>query len=100
MSCFVCGDLFHKPESIDQDLAIFVAEQFDRLESNYPKFKMIYIDGNHDLKSVNRIDRITKGWPFVFHKNFMSCVNLTRINGVLMEITTFMEFPILIIMWV
>ena len=36
---------------------------------------MIYIDGNHDLKSVNRIDRITKGWPFVFHKNFMSCVN-------------------------
>ena len=75
-----CGDLFHKPESIDQDLAIFVAEQFDRLESNYPKFKMIYIDGNHDLKSVNRIDRITKGWPFVFHKNFMSCVNLTRIK--------------------
>lgn len=68
-----CGDLFHKPESIDQDLAVFVKEQFEML--NEYNWNMIYIQGNHDLKSVNRIDKMGFGWPYVFHQRFMMCID-------------------------
>lgn len=68
-----CGDLFHKPESIDQDLAVFVREEFERLaEYNW---NLIYINGNHDLKGVNRIDNMRMGWPYVFHQRFMMCID-------------------------
>ena len=36
-----CGDLFHKPESIDQDLAVFIREQFERLNEYH--WDMLYI---------------------------------------------------------
>ena len=71
-----CGDMFHKPESIDQDLAFIVEEEFEKL-TKY-RWNLIYINGNHDLKGINRIDNIRKGWPYIFWKHFMICVDGNR----------------------
>lgn len=73
-----CGDMFHKPESIDQDLAVFVRRNFERISNIYPKFRMLYINGNHDLKLVNRINDIKQGWPYVFYEKFMVCLDCSK----------------------
>jgi DNA repair exonuclease SbcCD nuclease subunit len=61
-----CGDMFHKPESIDQELALIVKNQLKELYAKYPKFKCYCIEGNHDIKHVNRIEKLQEGWISFF----------------------------------
>ena len=61
-----CGDFLHKPESLDQELAILIKNQLEKLWRKYPRFRVYAIDGNHDLKSINRIDDIKSGWVRFF----------------------------------
>lgn len=59
-----CGDLFHKPETLDQELALIVQTKFNGLSTI--KWKMIAIEGNHDLQKVNSMDKLTNGWISFF----------------------------------
>lgn len=61
-----CGDFLHKPESIDQELAILIKNKLEKLWRKYPRFIIYAIEGNHDLKSINRIDDIKSGWVRFF----------------------------------
>jgi DNA repair exonuclease SbcCD nuclease subunit len=61
-----CGDMFHKPESMDQDLAIMVKNQFSELYKEYPNFKCYCIEGNHCIKHINRVDKLQEGWISFF----------------------------------
>ena len=57
-----CGDLLHKPESLDSDLAHYMDEWIENTLQKYPKFKIFAIEGNHDLDKVNTFDKLQKGW--------------------------------------
>lgn len=59
-----CGDLFHKPENLDQELALITKTKFNGLSTI--KWKMLAIEGNHDLQKVNSIDKPTNGWVDYF----------------------------------
>lgn len=54
-----CGDLFHKPESIDIPLLSQVQKNFDKLEG---KWKMYAISGNHDMINTNSFDHPQESW--------------------------------------
>lgn len=54
-----CGDLFHKPESIDISLLAQVQKNFDKLEG---KWKMYAISGNHDMINTNSFDNPQESW--------------------------------------
>ena len=54
-----CGDLFHKPESIDIPLLSKVQENFDKLEG---KWKMYAISGNHDMINTNSFEHPQESW--------------------------------------
>lgn len=56
-----CGDFFHKPESLDQELFKYLVEWFNKENSKH-LFKLIAIEGNHDLNRVNSFDNPQKGW--------------------------------------
>lgn len=72
-----CGDLFHKPEALDQDVALIMKEHLDEFYYKYPHFKVYAIEGNHDLKHKNVLnpndpnDRstLTKGWISFFEND-------------------------------
>lgn len=72
-----CGDLFHKPENITQDLLDTVLTEFHKLDVDYPKFRCYAINGNHDLSIVNHIDKPSSGWVTKFSKlfNWLICVD-------------------------
>lgn len=57
-----CGDFFHKPESMDQELYLYVHDWLNDLYEKYPKFKIFAIEGNHDLAKVNTVDKLQRGW--------------------------------------
>lgn len=68
-----CGDMFHKPENIDPDIALLMKDFMDKLYYDYPKFKCFAIEGNHDLKHINLLDvedperkDLTRGWVSLF----------------------------------
>lgn len=61
-----CGDFLHKPESIDQELAILIKTQLEKLWRKYPRFRIYAIEGNHDLKSVNSLNDLKSGWVEFF----------------------------------
>lgn len=61
-----CGDFLHKPESIDQELAILIKTQLEKLWRKYPRFMIYAIEGNHDLKSVNSLNDLKSGWVEFF----------------------------------
>lgn len=65
-----CGDLFHKPENISQDLLDLVLNEFHKLETDYPKFRCYAINGNHDLSVINHIDKPSSGWVTKFSRIF------------------------------
>ena len=70
-----CGDFFHKPESLDQELALMMKDFLDKVYRKHPKFKMFCIEGNHDLKLVNNLivdtksKVTTRGWLSVFEND-------------------------------
>ena len=57
-----CGDLLHKPESLDHDLALYLNDWINETIKKYPDFRIFSIEGNHDLDRVNSIDDPQKGW--------------------------------------
>lgn len=61
-----CGDLFHKAESLDQELALYMREWLDKVTKKNPDFKIFAIEGNHDLFKVNSFDNLQKGWVSMF----------------------------------
>lgn len=61
-----CGDLFHKPENINQELFDHLLIMSHQLEIDYPRFRCYAINGNHDLSVVNHIDRPSSGWVTKF----------------------------------
>lgn len=69
-----CGDLFHKPETLDQELALITQIKFNRLSTI--KWKMIAIEGNHDLQKVNSIDKPTHSWISIFSPYYKWLDNL------------------------
>lgn len=69
-----CGDLFHKPETLDQELALITQIKFNRLSTI--KWKMIAIEGNHDSQKVNSIDKPTHGWISIFSPYYKWLDNL------------------------
>lgn len=55
-----CGDFFHKPENLDQELALMVKDFLDKVYKKHPKFQMFCIEGNHDIKLINNLIVDTK----------------------------------------
>lgn len=51
-----CGDLFHKPENLDSDLALMMKDWLHEIYLKRPSFTMYCINGNHDLKHANRLN--------------------------------------------
>lgn len=68
-----CGDLFHKPESIDADL---LKEWVSFKPTN--QWEMWFIEGNHDLKHRNTIKEQTYGLASFLIKPWMVNLGLTR----------------------
>ena len=72
-----CGDLFHKPENMSQNLLNQTIEAFDEL--NHYKFKIWGISGNHDLTSVVKPGQEKRpvSWLTIFSKKyeFMNCID-------------------------
>lgn len=64
-----CGDLIHKPDSMDQDLALMVKYHLSKIWADHPRFKIFAIDGNHDLKKVNTIGNLQPGWVKFFEND-------------------------------
>lgn len=69
-----CGDLFHKPETLDQEFALIVQTKFNGFSTI--KWKMIAIEGNHDLQKVNSMDKLTNGWISFFSHYYKWLDNL------------------------
>lgn len=57
-----CGDLLHKPESIEQELAIYLKSWVNKCKYKWPRFKIFGIEGNHDLHKVNTVGHYQEGW--------------------------------------
>lgn len=56
-----CGDWIHTPESLNIDLAIKMAEFYDKY-SNEPKLQVFGISGNHELPNTNTFDQRSKSY--------------------------------------
>lgn len=73
-----CGDMFHKPENIDQELAILAKRFFDNLVEQFPKQRIYCIEGNHDLKRVNTIDSMNPGWISLFQNSVLRVIDPSK----------------------
>lgn len=59
-----CGDLFHKPENMDQDLAEICYNEFNKLG----KLNILAISGNHCIKKVSRIGTHPFSWLYLVER--------------------------------
>lgn len=71
-----CGDLLHKPENIDQDLALYIKDQLKVIYNKYPRCKILAIEGNHDFKHTSTIDNMARGWVSFFEGNNLEVLRL------------------------
>ncbi len=73
-----CGDLFHKPESIDADLYDLVQEKFKELNliHNNTGFRVYAISGNHDINNVNTIEKPKTSWVSRFANEYDWLIDL------------------------
>lgn len=55
-----CGDMFHKPNNIDSVILKRFTEWQAKTYKKYPNFKCFYINGNHELSEVNRLEKPSK----------------------------------------
>lgn len=72
-----CGDLFHKPEVLHNDLANLCKQQFKRLEKNFTCYS---ISGNHDLFKINTIDKPQSSWITFFEGTWLRCIDFKSID--------------------
>lgn len=85
-----CGDMFHKPENIDQELALMAKSFFDGLVDKYPRQRIYCIEGNHDLKKVNTIGSINQGWISLFQNHVINVIG----PNVRLNIGPFCDFEV------
>jgi DNA repair exonuclease SbcCD nuclease subunit len=72
-----CGDLFHKPESMDQELLNIYYQETSKL----PKEVEWYgIDGNHDEKKICTYQNQTPGWLKLIGNNLFKSLNFDSVN--------------------
>lgn len=74
-----CGDLFHKPETMDNSLlSIFVNKSASLGKSN--KFHIIAISGNHDLVNSNGFNKKSDSWVRTLSQctNWLKCIDFTK----------------------
>ncbi len=68
-----CGDLFHKAESMDQDLSEIVYNELNKLGGLW-----IYaISGNHDIKKISQIGKPPYSWLYSVEKYGIEVVDYT-----------------------
>lgn len=74
-----CGDLFHKPEFIENELLSKTIEVFDELD--WDKWKMYLISGNHDMSKSNGLNSHSPSWVNTLSKkyNFLENIDFTSV---------------------
>ena len=70
-----CGDLFHKPELITNDLFEIIIREFNKL--NDGSWNLFCISGNHDMSKTNSIGNKSSSWISSFSKiyKFITCID-------------------------
>lgn len=70
-----CGDLFHKPENIENELFEIIEDEFSKLD--FKGFKCYAISGNHDMSKSNSIDRQSTSWvrTFSHYNKWLNCID-------------------------
>ena len=70
-----CGDLFHKPEGMSQDLMHLVFSELDKLKGD--NFRIYAISGNHDLAHNNSISNKQPSYIKLLERyDFIKCIYL------------------------
>lgn len=69
-----CGDLFHKPEFIENELLSKTIEVFDELD--WDKWKMYSISGNHDMSKSNTLNSHSPSWVNTLSKKYKFLENI------------------------
>lgn len=69
-----CGDLFHKPEFIENELLSKTIEVFDELD--WDKWKMYSISGNHDMSKSNNLNSHSPSWVNTLSKKYKFLENI------------------------
>lgn len=70
-----CGDMLHKPESLDQDLVQIIQVKFDKIFTDIcPPF--LCISGNHDIKSLSRVDNKPYSWVSLLSRIYPHIIDL------------------------
>lgn len=68
-----CGDLFHKAETMDQDLSEIVYNELNKLGGLW-----IYaISGNHDIKKVSRVGNPPYSWLYIVERYGIEIIDYT-----------------------
>lgn len=57
-----CGDFFHKPETMDQELMEIIYEEFSKLKLRENHVSIYAIPGNHDCKKISIIGKKPFSW--------------------------------------
>ena len=68
-----CGDLFHKAESMDQDLSEIVYNEFNKLGCLW----VYAISGNHDIKKISQIGKPPYSWLYSVEKYGIEILDYT-----------------------
>lgn len=74
-----CGDLFHKPEGMSQDLMHLVFSELDKLKGD--NFRIYAISGNHDLAHNNSISNKQPSYIKLLERyDFIKCIDLHNVE--------------------
>ena len=65
-----CGDFFHKPETMDQELAEICYNEINKLD-----LRIRAISGNHDMKKVSKIGEKPFSWLYTLPSNFIDIMD-------------------------
>lgn len=71
-----CGDLFHKPEVIENGFFLDVVNHLSKLAEKYPKYRLCCISGNHSCPQVNKVDSEILSWENTLSKLFPNMESL------------------------
>lgn len=74
-----CGDLFHKPEGMSQDLMHLVFSELDKLRGD--NFRIYAISGNHDIAHNNSINNKQPSYIKLLERyDFIKCIDLHNVE--------------------
>lgn len=73
-----CGDLFHKPEGMSQDLMHLAFSEMQKLEGD---FRIYAISGNHDIAHNNSVKNPQLSYVKLMERyNFMRCIDFHNVE--------------------